>query len=177
MVPVGGQVDHVVVAPPITVGASGEHAGFPGTLSIGTDVLSDVAIELVRSADAFEAVLLVNAHGGNGPALAAALAVCESEGRPTAVHHLAFPDADAHAGRTETSIVLALAPELVRVERAAPGATAPIDDLMPALRTDGVAAVSPTGVLGDPTGATADEGRRLLDDAIRDASVALATLR
>ena len=173
---VAGRAGRAVVAPPITIGASGEHAGFIGTLSIGTEVLRDVLVEVVRSAGDFEGVLLVNAHGGNAPALAAATAICESEGRPMAVHHVAFPDGDAHAGRSETSIMLALAPDLVRIERAVPGATAPIHELMPRLRTHGVAGVSPTGVLGDPTGATAAEGRRLLEQAILAASKALASL-
>ena len=76
----------------------------------------------------------------------------------------------AHAGRTETSILLALDPASVRVDSAAPGATAPLEELMPAMRAGGVAAVSPNGVLGDPTGASAEEGERLLAemaDALR----------
>lgn len=173
---VAARVDRVVVAPPIAVGASGEHAGFAGTLSIGTEVLVDVVVELVSSAGDFRARMLVNGHGGNGPALAAASTTCRFEGRPVAVHHVVFPDGDAHAGRTETSIMLALAPDLVRMDRAAPGVTASIDELMPRLRTEGVAEISPTGVLGDPTGATAAEGRRLLDEAVADAASALHTL-
>jgi creatinine amidohydrolase len=78
---------------------------------------------------------------------------------------------DAHAGRTETSLQLALAPGLVRLDRAAPGNTRPIAELMPALRASSVRAVSPNGVLGDPAGASAAEGaallRELLDDLLR----------
>src|SRR5205807_5160572 len=44
---------HVVVAPALPYGSSGEHAGFAGTLSIGQAALEHVVIELVRSADAF----------------------------------------------------------------------------------------------------------------------------
>ena len=57
--------------------------------------------------------------------------------------------------------MLALDPALVRPERTA-GNTAPLADLLPAMRAGGVAAVSPNGVLGDPAGASADEGERLL---------------
>jgi mycofactocin precursor peptide peptidase len=168
--------DRVLVAPPIGVGASGEHAGFPGTLSIGTEVLTDVVVELVRSADRFAGVLVVNAHGGNEPGLAAAEMICTAEGRPALIHHVAFPDGDAHAGRTETSILLALCPALVRMDRAVAGVTDPIEQLMPRLRSEGLAGVTPTGVLGDPSGATGEEGRELLSRAVADASASLTRL-
>ncbi len=63
----------VVVAPAVAYGASGEHAGFPGTLLVGHHVLAELLIELVRSArSSFAGVVLVSAHGGNRDALAAA---------------------------------------------------------------------------------------------------------
>jgi creatinine amidohydrolase len=62
--------------------------------------------------------------------------------------------------------MLALAPERVDIEAAAPGATEPLAELLPALMERGVAAVSPNGVLGDPSGASADAGARLLDAAL-----------
>src|ERR1700742_3068445 len=56
--------DDVLVAPELAYGSSGEHAGYPGTLSIGQAALELVLLELVRSAtDTFEHVLLVSAHG------------------------------------------------------------------------------------------------------------------
>jgi creatinine amidohydrolase len=61
--------------------------------------------------------------------------------------------------------MLALAPERVRLELAAAGATAPLIELIPALRAGGVRAVSANGVLGDPAGASAAEGEALLADA------------
>jgi creatinine amidohydrolase len=156
----------VVVAPALAYGASGEHAGFEGTLSIGRAALEHVLIELIRSADDFAGAVLVNGHGGNADAVAAAVRTAQSEGRrvlswwpsPASVG----ASADAHAGRTETSLMLALAPTLVRLERAEVGATAPLAVLLPELQRVGVAAVSANGVLGDPTQATAEEGTRLL---------------
>jgi creatinine amidohydrolase len=76
------------------------------------------------------------------------------------------PGADAHAGLTETSLLQFLAPWTVRGDLLAPGTTTPIQQLMPALRADGVRAVSGSGVLGDPTGASVDEGRRLLEQIV-----------
>jgi creatinine amidohydrolase len=69
---------------------------------------------------------------------------------------------DAHAGHFETAIMLALAPELVERGLAAAGNTEPIAHLAAQLRSSGVRAVSPNGVLGDPTLASAEEGHRLL---------------
>lgn len=62
---------------------------------------------------------------------------------------------DLHAGRTETSSMLAIAPRRVRLSRAERGATGTLRELLPALRSGGVRAVAPNGVLGDPAGASA----------------------
>src|ERR1700721_4154767 len=57
----------VALAPPLPVGASGEHAAFPGTLSIGSEALTACLIELGRHASLhWPALLLVNGHGGDG---------------------------------------------------------------------------------------------------------------
>jgi len=62
--------------------------------------------------------------------------------------------------------MLHLAPGSVRLTEAAPGDTRPIVALMPDLVARGVRAVSPSGVLGDPTGATAEEGRWVLAETV-----------
>ena len=108
----------VVVGPTLTITASGEHAGFAGTLSIGTAAMSQVVVELVRSADWAEGVVLVNGHGGNADAVDHAVATLAAEGRDVLDWWPDVPGGDAHAGRTETSLILALRPELVRTARA-----------------------------------------------------------
>ena len=151
------------VAPALAYGASGEHAGFPGTLSVGTPVLAEIVVELVRSArSSFAGVVLVSGHGGNAEALGAAVTRCRSEGDRVLVSGAGVAGGDAHAGRTETSMMLAIDAAAVRLPAAAPGRTEPLGRLLPELRERGVRAVSPNGVLGDPTGATAAEGRGLL---------------
>jgi creatinine amidohydrolase len=157
-----------LVAPAIPYGSSGEHAGFPGTLSIGQAALTRMVVELGRSADAFAGLLIVSGHGGNAEPLAAAVATLTTEGRHVRMwspHPLDGDDArfDAHAGWVETSLLLALWPQSVRTGRMKPGATSPVRELAAALRTGGVAAVSGTGVLGDPTTASAGDGHRLLE--------------
>lgn len=158
----------VIVAPVVAYGSSGEHAGFAGTLSIGQAVLESIAVELGRSAgETFWHVLFVSAHGGNAEAVRRAVALLRSESRDVSVF-FAHWSGDAHAGRTETSLQLVLSPPRVALDRAAPGDTRPIAELLPDLRVGGVRAVTPTGVLGDPTGASAAEGRAVLDGLIAD---------
>ncbi len=182
----------VGLAPAIAIGASGEHADFPGTLSIGTTALSALLVELGRHASLhWPAMLLVNGHGGNVTAIRDALKLLADEGRRNHVWHAGLrpglparepavaddagaPQAalvpDAHAGRVETSIMLALAPEDVRLEAASRGDTRPLREIMPDLAARGVRQVSPNGVLGDPAGASAAEGTRLLGLLVADLS-------
>jgi mycofactocin system creatininase family protein len=165
---VAARLPHTLVAPPLAVTASGEHAGFAGTLSIGTEVTTQVIIELARSSDWARGLVLVNGHGGNQHAVATALSTVRREGRRIEAWWPRIPGGDAHAGRTETSLMLAIRPELVRTERLEPGDRRPLGEIASALRDGGIAAVSASGVLGDPTAATLSEGNRLLDDLVDD---------
>ena len=166
----------VVVAPALPYGSSGEHAGFPGTLSIGQDALEHVLVELVRSADAFAGVVLASGHGGNAEPIARAARALQAEGRRVEPW-VASGYVDAHAGRTETSLLLALEPSLVRLDAAEPGDIRPIAELLPALRAGGVQAVVANGILGDPTGATAAEGEAMLDALVIDLLATIDRLR
>lgn len=171
---VAGALTGVVTAPAITYGASGEHEGFAGTISIGTEALEALLVEYGRSACRWaRRVVFVNGHGGNGPALVKTVELLRYEGRDAAWLPCAVPGADAHAGHTETSLLLHLSPADVAMDRAEPGNTAPIADLMPQLRSGGMLAATPNGILGDPTGATAEEGERLFADLVRRAGKAI----
>jgi creatinine amidohydrolase len=124
----------------------------------------------------FRRVVLLATHGGNEPPLQAAgaasrrddvrvvvpslrvavgalLAVARARGVPPG-------EAGGHAGELETSLMLALAPELVsRDAMTEPGYTGPLDDAAAAvLFEDGVGALAANGVLGDPRGASSDAG-------------------
>jgi creatinine amidohydrolase len=155
--------DDVLVAPALPYGSAGEHAGFPGTLSIGQAAVELVVLELVRSAtETFRHVVLVSAHGGNTEAVTRAVARLRAESRDVCLF-LPTWHGDPHAGRPETAMLLAMTPDRVRMADAVPGDTRPLAEVWPALRDGGVRAVSESGILGDPTGATADEGAALLD--------------
>ena len=152
----------VLIAPAVAYGSSGEHAGFAGTLSIGQDATE----------------LLVWSWGGRRPRpsgtccscprtaatprpVARAVRKLRSRSRDVTVFQPAW-HGDPHAGHQETAIQLVLRREAVRMDRAAPGNTQPLAALMPTLSTGGVRAVSPSGVLGDPTTATETDGAALL---------------
>lgn len=157
--------DDVVVAPAVAYGASGEHQGFPGTLSIGREALELLLVELGRSASAaFPRLLYLCTHGGNALPVRRAVEQLRREGRDAAAF---FPDwrGDAHAGHAETSLMLALAPERVAAPLAA-GATAPLAGLLPELVRRGVRAVSANGILGDARDASAGVGEALLERAL-----------
>jgi creatinine amidohydrolase len=162
------RLDRLVVAPSLAYGSSGEHQGFAGTLSIGRDATELVLVELARSATVdFERVVMVCAHGGNSVPLGRALNLLTAEGRPVTAWSPPW-SGDLHAGRTETSVMLAIAPTRVRMGQAEVGDPRPIDTLLPLLRRQGVRGISANGVLGDPTGASTDEGHRLLTIAVDD---------
>lgn len=160
-----------MLAPAVAYGASGEHEGFPGTVSIGTAALRLLLIEYGRSACQWASRLVfVNGHGGNVQAVAEATALLREEGRDAAWCPCSVPDGDAHAGHTETSVLLHISPELVWTDACVPGNAAPLTELIGPMRRGGIVAVSPVGVLGDPTTASAAEGARLFAEMV-DGSV------
>ncbi|MEE4021521.1 mycofactocin biosynthesis peptidyl-dipeptidase MftE [Gordonia sp. PKS22-38] len=159
----------VVIAPGLNYGASGEHEGFPGTISLGHDALKMLLIEFGRSACRWaDRLVFVNGHGGNGPTLVEAVRRLRYEGRDVAWFPCAFPDADAHAGLTETSVLLHFSPDSVVMTAAESGNTSPVSTLLPTMRAGGVAAVSDNGVLGDPTGASSTHGETLTDALVSE---------
>jgi creatinine amidohydrolase len=157
----------VTVAPALTYGASGEHQDFPGTISIGHEALWLLLVEYGRSACRWASGLVfINGHGGNVPSVVSAVQRLRDEGRSVAWAGCGTPDGDAHAGRTETSLLRFLAPWSVRLDLAEAGATEPIGELMPRLRSVGVRTVAPNGVLGDATTSSVEEGRRLFTSVV-----------
>jgi creatinine amidohydrolase len=158
----------VVLAPAVPFGSSGEHAGFAGTLSIGQAALELLVVELVRSAtDTFERVLLVNGHGGNSEPLQRAVATLRFEGRDVCLWAPRW-EGEPHAGRPETAMQLALHPDRVAIGAAVVGDQRPMREVLPLLREGGIRAVSEVGVLGDPRGASAEEGEALLEALAAD---------
>ena len=153
----------LLVAPGQPYGASGEHEGFPGTVSIGHAALYLLIVELGRSVLRWAGrLLVVNGHGGNMPSLPAAIATLRRESRDAAWWPCLPRGSDLHAGHTETSMMLRLRGTAVRAERAVAGPCEPIEGLLDRLTAESVLGVSESGVLGDPSGASGQQGEELL---------------
>ncbi|MDP7703876.1 MULTISPECIES: mycofactocin biosynthesis peptidyl-dipeptidase MftE [unclassified Mycobacterium] len=158
-----------LLAPAIAYGASGEHQSFAGTISIGTDALTMLLLEYGRSATCWaQRLVFVNGHGGNVSALRTAVGRLRAEGRDAGWCACACAGGDAHAGHTETSVLLHISPGAVHTDRMLAGNEAPLRELLPSMQRGGVAAVSRIGVLGDPTTATAAEGKRIFAEMVDD---------
>lgn len=179
----GAGLPDALLAPTVPLGCSDEHQGFSGLLSLGHETLAAVIVDCARSMAGWgvRRLVVLSAHGGNGEALERATARLTAElpalsvvvvGSGTCIPEtilaLARMDgvpADAvglHAGEGETSEMLALRPDLVRMERAEVGHRGGGETLVRRLREQGLLPVTPTGVLGDGRLADADRGARYL---------------
>jgi creatinine amidohydrolase len=165
-----------LVAPPITVGKSNEHTGFPGTLMIDKTVLSDTLWSIARQLHqwGFRWLTILNTHGGNIQVVRSTLQEIYAElGIKTGVLRSGFfPKLDPqeaaygfHANQVESAWLLALAPDLVEMEFAACEYPASIDDpaelraeAAPAIFSWITADISATGIVGDATLATKEDG-------------------
>jgi len=186
--------DAAVFLPMFWVGASDHHLGFPGTVSLHnatyTQVISDILESLIGSG--FRRIVLLNAHGGNvGPGSAAMYEV-EMRHRDeqnlwlvmATWFSLAAPEIAeiecleqkrvTHACELETSMILALRPELVRLE-AARGAHTPFPSQFYSQDSSRPSRVtvqrpfefkSETGALGHPELGTAEKGEALLQAGV-----------
>ena len=151
------------VVPTIGVTASDEHNGFAGTLSIGTNALSDAIVSIARSASWARGICIVNGHGGNSDALKLVHSALDYENIRHSIWSLPYYEgADMHAGHTETSLMLHLAPDTVRMDLAEVGAVGDSEMLIERMRAGGIKEVSSNGVVGDPTNATAAHGATML---------------
>ena len=149
--------------PTIGVTASDEHNGFAGTLSIGTNALSDAVVSIARSASWARGICIVNGHGGNSDALKLVHSALDYENIRHSIWSLPYYEgADMHAGHTETSLMLHLAPDTVRMDLAEVGAVGDSEMLIERMRAGGIKEVSSNGVVGDPTNATAAHGTTML---------------
>jgi creatinine amidohydrolase len=151
--------DDFMIAPTIAISASDEHAGFPGTLSTGTEALVQSVVAICRSASWSLGVCIINGHGGNADALPRISSALTYEKITHSIWSLpSYDGADMHAGHTETSVMLHIAPNKVHADRIERGTVGDASALVARMRTSGVAGVSGNGVLGDPTTATSEHG-------------------
>ncbi len=177
----------IVVAPTLWCGMAEHHMARGGTFTFDIPTYRAVLLAFLKSIErhGFKRVLIVNGHGGNISALSAFLPDFSRETgltiRVTTYFELAQPGMPAiledqervrHACEGETSMMMAVAPDLVRAEKL-PEAVGPARQTpMPlqVLRQRSYGEFTPTGVVGDARRSTAEKGRRLVD-VCRDALV------
>ena len=105
----------------------------------------------------------MNGHGGNADALKLVHSALDYENIRHSIWSLPYYEgADIHAGHTETSLMLHLAPDTVRMDLAEVGAVGDSEMLIERMRAGGIKEVSSNGVVGDPTNATAAHGATML---------------
>jgi creatinine amidohydrolase len=181
------------LAPTVRVGCSEHHLEFPGTLSISAQTFHAVVADLVRSLarGGFRRVVLLPTHGGNfaplaeaiqklGPVEGLEVRALTDLGALMAIAQLGaeefgvpLSEGGLHAGEWETSMLEAIHPDLVHPERGQPGYTGDLEAAIGAVFTEGVHRLAPNGVLGDPSQASPEHGRRYWDKVL---SVALAEI-
>ena len=185
--------ERAVLVPAINHGFSPHHLDFPGATTVGAETLIRYGVDVCKSLahHGFERILIVNGHGSNAPFvdIMARLTVLESNALAAAVSYWAAPGvrevAEAlresdkiggmnHACEFETSAYLALRPDLVDMSKAVRELSHRPSknywtDLVggdgPLAMMEQWSALTKTGVMGDPTKASAEKGRQLLEAA------------
>jgi creatinine amidohydrolase len=174
------------VAPTVRVGCSSHHLDFPGTLSLEDETFHAVVADHVRSLarGGFKRVVLIPTHGGNFAPLAAAieklgsdegievvamtdlsvlLAIAQAAERE---HGVPLGDGGIHAGEWETSMLLAIHPELIDMTHADAGYTGDLESAIAGMFAGGVKSISENGAIGDPAQASAAHGQRYWELAL-----------
>jgi creatinine amidohydrolase len=175
------------VAPTVRIGCSDHHLEFPGTLSLSDKTFHGIVADIVRSLarGGFARVVLLPTHGGNFGPLATALELLDP---PPGIDVRALTDLGAlftiaqlgadehgvplgeggvHAGEWETSMLLAIHPELVHSDRGEPGYTGDPQAAVGAIFGAGVHTVAENGVIGDPSRASAVHGARYWEEVLQ----------
>jgi len=188
--------EEVLFLPFLWVGASNHHLGLPGAVSASNDTYTQLLMDILESLirHGFRKIVLLNSHGGNGgpagnaiyqtqqhhPELSDLWLVLASWFTIAAPQIAALPSLEqkhvTHACELETSMILHLRPELVKMD-AARGANIPFNSQFWSADSSGSSRVSvarsfhqttETGSLGNPEIATAEKGSELLDVAVNE---------
>jgi creatinine amidohydrolase len=187
----------VYALPPVCYGKSNEHLSFPGTLSVSAATFMAVLRDLGSSLSSagFQKLVLYNTHGGNSALIDVmardlraefGLRTFALQGSGGITFQGLNPQERAygfHAGEVETALLLASLPELVDPSAYTVNYIADIAKAE-ALQPENAAAtfawltrdIAPSGVLGDPRAATAENGTRWRDEAATRLAAALEAM-
>lgn len=175
---VADRVEGMLVLPPITVGMSAHYSHFLFNLSLEPETLIAVLKDVLRSTvkAGIQKIFIMNGHDGNIAPIEIASRAIKMEYPQVRIASLDAwwitagqllpPDTFevwgglGHAGEGETSIALALFPELVQMEHA----KGVVPDLPPNVEIKwNFAELTNTGATGDPAKATAEKGQKMVD--------------
>jgi len=183
--------------PALDYGLSPEHLWAPGTISLSAELFAAFFHELVKgliTAQAARNLLIVNGHGGNRGLLETLIQECRSRYSLAAcvIHPSALSDVksesafpEVHGGKSETSVMLALAPELVNCDRMPPPMeTGAAPEVRARVLERGVSwpwnsndpGISSDGIIGDAALASAALGTRIIESCIRNAEDVVRSL-
>ena len=186
--------DQVLVLPVQWLGYSYHHSRYGGTLSARSETHLNIMQDIVSSVvDAgFKKVLILNSHGGNSANISVLLQRLREQYEDVQLYSGSYsgpgseevgkiqeagPEASGHAGETETSMIMALRPELVRTERMEK------DGERARVRIYGLATFkrmdqrTDHGGVGDPTSASPEKGERFFEAAVEGLVKAVAEIR
>jgi creatinine amidohydrolase len=166
-------------APTVPVGCSRHHLAFPGTMSLEPGTFESLVGDVVRgwARHGFKRIVLLPTHGGNFEPLGRAVERLEpiegtnvigvsdlsllAQATLAVGSELGVPASEGglHGGEWETSMMLAVCPELVHMDRAVPGYVGDLEEGLKRFLGEGIDVLTDTGVFGDPRNASAEHGR------------------
>ena len=171
------------VAPTVRFGCSQHHLAFPGTISLDDQTFQQVVADVISSLSrhGFRRIVVLPTHGGNFKPLAEAVskitptdgvqihaftdltAFIQTAFKSSGVSGVEAAGSGAHAGEWETSVMLALRPEQVEMQRADKGFVGELSEVMSRV-FGGIQNLDENGVLGDPRPASAQAGEKYIKD-------------
>jgi creatinine amidohydrolase/Fe(II)-dependent formamide hydrolase-like protein len=169
-----------LVLPLLPYGVSYHHSDFSGTINISPKALTQLVYDIGMSAarNGITKLVIINGHGGNIPALQfsaqminrdARIFTCVETGETSEkdIQALTETPNDVHAGEIETSTTLAIRPHMVRrakMRKFIPKFSSRYLNFSSKRSVEWyarIAKISPTGVLGDPTKASKEKGKKM----------------
>jgi creatinine amidohydrolase len=181
---VAGKLGRALQAPSINVGCSDHHMVFPGAISLRPETLKslirDYCVSLAKQG--FKNIVILPSHGGNFNAVREATdelnqslegtnivsytdlkGLLEFLAEFSSKHGISAGESGAHAGESETSMVLAIRKDMVDMKHAEEGFVGSFEDKMNLMWSQGIKAISKNGVVGDPRKAEAGKGGEYLE--------------
>ena len=180
-----------VLFPTLSIGYSLEHSGFPGTISFTPQTFSSMIAEITHDLyeSGFRTLIVINGHGGNRPILDSSITSIKHAHPDLRLYSFTTLDIAkerfrefrksprqliGHADELETSMMLALRPDLVEMAKAVtekpvfpPGISLESEDLSRVTYGWKTKEVTESGIIGSPNLATLETGRILLDYVVQ----------